>query len=197
MAVLVEAYSVIVRRDSIEKHFIGGWKAFLRNIPNATSCYEEELVRVGFMDPGSVRHYVDQLEQSGLIFLENDKAVDIVVCDQFDGPTTACDWIEFGKLPIDDKRKVSAAWLFEGTRFEGSLHFKGLRIELNMPARWKYEGSLSEKPGYMDKVDCQNHLEFLRKENSVEVYWNKITNKEVYVGRVSGGEPFAPRKRLN
>ncbi len=28
-------------------------------------------------------------------------------------------------------------------------------------------------------------------------YWNKITNKEVYVGRVSGGEPFAPRKRLN
>ncbi len=42
MAVLVEAISVIVRRNSIEKHFIGGWAAFLQTIPNATLCHEDE-----------------------------------------------------------------------------------------------------------------------------------------------------------
>jgi hypothetical protein len=197
MAVLVEAISVIVRRDSIEKHFIGGWPAFLKTIPNATSCYEDKLVRVGFMEPGSVQGYIEVLEQSGLVFMEDDKAVDIVVCDQLQGPTIACDWIEFGKLPIDDDNTVAAAWLFEGPRFTGGLHFKSRKFGLAVPARWKYKGSPSETPQFMDKLDSQKHLEFLRQENGVEVYWNKTTNKEVYVGRAVSGEPLAPKKRLN
>ena len=38
MAVLVEALSVIVRRDAIESRFSGGWPKFLSSIPNSTLC---------------------------------------------------------------------------------------------------------------------------------------------------------------
>jgi hypothetical protein len=197
MAVLVEAISVIVRRDSIDRRFIGGWNAFLKIIPNATLCYEDELARVGFMEPGGVGDFINRLEQSGLVFLENRKAVDIVVCDQFEGPTTACDWIEFGKLPINGDNKVAAAWLFEGRRIMPGLHFNSRSFGLAVPAGWRYEDSLSHNGQHISETEAIKNLEFLRSENGVEVYWNKITNKEVYVGRKIDGAPFAPRKRLS
>jgi len=197
MAVLVEAFSVIVRRDSIDKSFAGGWSAFVRTIPNRTSCYEDELVRVGFMEPDSVRQYIETLEQGGLVFLDDDKAVDMVVCDQHDGPTTTCDWVEFGKLPIDNDRKVAAAWLYEGRRFAGGLHFKGTSMQLATPAHWQYEGSLSQGSQARTMVDDPDDLEFLRREDGVDVYFHKTLNREVYVGRTDDGEPLAPRKLLS
>jgi hypothetical protein len=197
MAVLIEAFSVLVRRDSIENHFTGGWRAFLETIPNWTCCYEEELVRVGFMDPGGVRQYIDTLVEGGLVFLNDGKAVDIVVCDQHDGPTTTCDWIEFGKLHIGDDTRVSAAWLFEGTKPGFGLHIKGTSMQLAVPEGWQYEGSLSQGSRGQHMVDDPNDLEFLREEDGVEVYWHKALNREVFVGRRGGGEPLAPKKLLS
>jgi hypothetical protein len=54
MAVLIEGHSVVVRRGAIEERFRGGWHGFLLAVPNATACYDEHLVRVGFMDPADV-----------------------------------------------------------------------------------------------------------------------------------------------
>lgn len=54
MAVLIEAISVVVRKDAIEKRFPGGWDSFLDEIPNNTLCTDGELVRVGFMSPQDV-----------------------------------------------------------------------------------------------------------------------------------------------
>jgi hypothetical protein len=36
MAVLVEAISVIVRRDAIDGAFDGGWRGFVSSVPNVT-----------------------------------------------------------------------------------------------------------------------------------------------------------------
>ena len=46
MAVLVEAISVIVQRDAIEKRFHGGWREFENAVPNSTLCADDELARV-------------------------------------------------------------------------------------------------------------------------------------------------------
>jgi hypothetical protein len=51
MAVLVEAISVVVRRDAIDRSFEGGWMAFVSRVPNATLCTDNQLARVDFMDP--------------------------------------------------------------------------------------------------------------------------------------------------
>jgi hypothetical protein len=49
MAVLVEALSVIVRREAIVRKDSGGWSAFVAAVSNETFCADSELVRVGFI----------------------------------------------------------------------------------------------------------------------------------------------------
>ena len=61
MAVLVEALSVIVRRDAIVRKYRGGWQEFLQHVPNNTFCTDDELARVGFMHPKDVEAYVTHL----------------------------------------------------------------------------------------------------------------------------------------
>jgi len=58
MAVLVEAISVIVRVDSINKKFPGGWIGFKDHVPNQTLCADNELARVGFMTSEDVKNFV-------------------------------------------------------------------------------------------------------------------------------------------
>ena len=71
MAVLVEALSVIVRRDRIEEKYSGGWSAFKKSIPNATFCADDEIAAVAFMSPNDVQAYVNRLERKGLVFLSH------------------------------------------------------------------------------------------------------------------------------
>lgn len=115
MAVLVEAISVIVRRDAINKGFIGGWRGFLNAVPNNTLCADDDLARVGFMSPPDVEEFVRHLERAGLVFTSNGKALDIAVVDQMRGPTIPAEWLEFAHLALSGNGgKVAACWLFEG-----------------------------------------------------------------------------------
>ena len=153
MAVLCEAISVITRRDSIAAYFRGGWEKFLRDVPNATVCYDDELVRVGFLDPKSVEEYVELLESQGLLFHQPRPKMwgflggkrthtDIVVVDQHRGPTTECSWIEYGSFTLGDgNHEVAACWLFEGERVAAGLHLKSLSFNLATPKNWKPENS--------------------------------------------------------
>ena len=68
MAVLCEGISVIVRRDSIDQNFKGGWAGLLETVPNSTMCTDGELVRVGFLSPADVANYIHELEDLGLQF---------------------------------------------------------------------------------------------------------------------------------
>ena len=128
MPVLCECISVIIKCSSIERFFKGGMDAFYKIIPNDTARSDGELFGVGFMNPMDVKSFIDVLENSGLQFqqskgfslkrLKNRSQNDIVVVDQFMGPTTDCDWIEFSQFPVgENNTMVSACWLFEGTRF--------------------------------------------------------------------------------
>ena len=101
MAVLIEAISVVIRRDAIEQSVPGGWTEFFRVVPNSTLCTDGELARVGFMSPDTVGDFIHELEQLGLSFLEEGSCIDITVVDQQKGPTTTCEWLEFGRLPCD------------------------------------------------------------------------------------------------
>lgn len=107
MSVVIEMLNVVVRRSSIEAKYPGGFAAFEANCPNFTLSADEHLARVGFMGPWDVESFLAELEQAGLTFLENDTAVDIVVLEHFEGPTTACAWIDWGSVPDGHL----AAWL--------------------------------------------------------------------------------------
>lgn len=47
MAVLVEAISIIIKRNVIEEKFPNGWEGFILEAPNGSLCADDELARVG------------------------------------------------------------------------------------------------------------------------------------------------------
>jgi len=182
MAVLVEAISVIVRRDSIESKYAGGWEAFLTDVPNATLCSDDQLARVGFMDPNAVGKYVGHLESKGLLFQSEERSVDIAVVDQQRGLTLGCDWLEFApQLSVTEGVKMSACWFFEGPRMGHGLHIPGgPGLKIATPAGWEYEGSLSQRFSFVETGRKDERLKFLRAEGGVKVYLDLDTGKEVY-----------------
>ena len=184
MAVLVEAISVIVRRDAIDKRFQGGWREFENVVPNCTLCADDELVRVGFMSPPDVEAFVRHLEKGGLTFVKNGQAVDIAVVDQMRGPTMPADWLEFAHLSLGETGdKVAACWLFEGPRIASGIHMSAKGMTLATPDGWNYDNSLSANFKFVGNDEIGEKLKILRHENGTEVYLDLSTGKEVYVGR--------------
>jgi hypothetical protein len=181
MAVLVEAISVVVRRDSIERSFDGGWTAFVAFVPDATLCTDGRLARVGFMDPKTVGKFVGSLQAAGLAFLESGKCTDIVVVDQQRGPTMPCEWLEFAHIPFGKSGgKVAACWLFEGRRLAPGVHFPGISIDLATPGNWTFEGSLSERFSFVPNEDVGDRLKYLRTESGLDVFLDTSTGREVF-----------------
>lgn len=184
MAVLVEAISVIVRRDAIDARFPGGWRQFLAIVPNGTLCSDEGLARVGFMSPVDVDAFVGRLEEGGLTFTLDGKAVDIAVVDQMRGPTMPAEWLQFARLSIGGTGdKVAACWLFEGPRMGAGIHLPAKGMTLATPDGWVYEDSLSAKFKFVENEALREKMKFLRHENGMDVYLDRSTGKEVYVGR--------------
>jgi len=114
----------------------------------------------------------------GLQYLsDGGAAVDLVVVDQQHGPTTPCNWIEFGFVTVDGHRLASC-------RLKGSTS-----RQLMTPDGWQFERSLSKTFGFVPTGEDDKNLRFLRQENGLDVYWNELTGKEVYVGRTGINQP--------
>lgn len=186
MAVLAEAISVIVRRDSIAARCRGGWTSFVSDAPNATLCYDDAVARIGFMFPDEVENYIEQLESRGLRFLRAGRATDLAVVDQQRGLTTQCDWLEFARIRWGDEGRVSACWFFDGPRVAAGVHMKGLSLDLATPPGWDYQGSLSQQFTFIPSGEAKDRLRFLRREDGVEVYLDLNTGREVFIA--GGGE---------
>jgi len=179
MAVLIEAISIVIRVDALLAAFDNDWARFKRTVPNDSLCADVELARVGFMAPQDAEQYVKLLESSGLRFIVDGSSKDIVVVDQMHGPTSPCDWIEFGSIPLNnDERKRVAACRLKGSASK----------ELVTPDGWTFESSLSCSHGFVPGGAEDKSLEFLRSEGGMDVYWSKLSHKEVYVAR-AGGKP--------
>ena len=88
MAVLIEAISVVVRKDAAVRSFRGGWESFRVIIPNNTFCADTEISRIGFMEPNAARNFIERLEFGGLTFVEDGEAKDLAAVDQQRGSTT-------------------------------------------------------------------------------------------------------------
>ena len=189
MPVLCECISVIIKCSSIERFFKGGMDAFYKIIPNDTARSDGELFGVGFMNPMDVKSFIDVLENSGLQFqqskgfslkrLKNRSQNDIVVVDQFMGPTTDCDWIEFSQFPVgENNTMVSACWLFEGTRFGlGPQISEDQLNNLAVPHGWTPDQT--ESISFHSDYES-DRFQFLRHENGLDVYLEKTTGKEHY-----------------
>lgn len=171
MAVLIEAISVVFRKKTIDGLFPGGWSAFLEGAPNRTLFSDGNLGCVSFMHPEDVGNYIFYLESLGLDFVRSGVTKDIAVVDQLRGLTVASPWLRFAEV-IKDGNSVSACWL--ASEEPGFVFTR---------RGWSYEGSLSEKPGFVAKEDVTRKLRFLRSVDGVDVYVDLETGKKVFLGR--------------
>jgi hypothetical protein len=154
---------------------MGGWNAFVQSVPNRTLCYDDSIARVGFMMTQDAKSFVDSLISNGLVFVQNAKAIDVVVVDQLHGPACGCDWIECGYLEhFASKIKIKYC------RFAGSKS-----LQCSLPEGWEYEKSISRKFSYIAEEDMASRLSFVRHEEGKDVFLDRVTGKEVYIGRTS------------
>jgi len=89
MAILIEAISVVFRKEAIDDKFPGGWTRFLNDAPNRTLFSDGELGCLGFMHPEDVEKYVFYLESFGLDFDIGGQTKDTAVVDQVRGNSLA------------------------------------------------------------------------------------------------------------
>ncbi|GAM96842.1 TPR repeat-containing protein [alpha proteobacterium U9-1i] len=106
MSVLVEAITVVVKANAIEKALPGGLRAFESAAPNSTFRSDGLLAAVGFMTPTDVEVFVRGLERDGLRHIRNGEAIDLAVVDQIHGPTVPCDWLD---VAADEQGNMTAS----------------------------------------------------------------------------------------
>jgi hypothetical protein len=166
MSILVEAITVIFRNSTAEALIQGGVDTIQKNPPNSTFRTDGNLSAIGFMNPSDIEIFVNSLKELGFKFIKNGHAVDIAVCDQNRGFTTDCEW-----LGTDlDERGIRYCWLL-GEK----------PGEIVTQAGWNYENSMYTKGSFEEEGASMDHLEFIRDEGGMGVYWDKNKNKEVYI----------------
>ena len=172
MAVLIEALNVIIKVSVLEKKYPGGVQAYTSDCPNKTFCTDGRLTRVGFMCPEDVDSFLQRLELQGLQTTDSAGCPDVVVVDQHAAaPAAPCRWIAVGRF----NDSVIGAWSIDPDDVPGELY---------VPRSWKFEGSLSENPGYVSSEERAERFVFDGFDGRNDVFIDLETGKKVYVGRV-------------
>ena len=142
MPVLVEANSVIARRDAIDARMQGGWEEFQRLAPAETLCTDGEIVRVGFDAVEGMAEFIRLLLARGLRYGAGPAEDDIATFRLEFGPDgphskhSPCDWIVFAYY----------TWTDTGWRVISAVMKNGQasKNEVVFPSGWEYENSPSQ-----------------------------------------------------
>ena len=178
MSVLLECLSVIVKNSKIISDFPGGMNGFMESMPSGHNCTDGEIIRVGFMHPDDTEKYVQFLKSLGLIFVKNDKAVDICVIDCYYGSWSDCDWLEDGEFfPEDYPNKR----IYYARLMDSKLKCVEKLKDIALPEVWTIENNEFSNIDY--EPTNREDYEYIGKEGKLEVYFDKKKGKKVYVGR--------------
>lgn len=162
MAIPIEGFTVVARKARIE-HLL---EDDAIEIPNVTALGDDDIWRCCFMAEADARAFMQSLEKLDLNVSQGPDS-DVVLVNEFDRSVDPyCEWLVTARWD-----KAVIAWM-AGTRPESIVAREG----------WdpKVGSRLSFRPSY-----SLDNLEFLRLENNVEVFLNRETGEEVYIGRTS------------
>jgi hypothetical protein len=147
MSVLVEALTVVFRNTNANMKLKGGSGSLCDIAPNETYRTDGFLSAVGFMNPRDAKSFVDQLEAIGFVFIEQEQAIDIAICDQNEGFTSACDWLETEKNEFG----VRYCWLLGKP--------KGI---MATPLGWSLATSLYHTGSFIPDEEIPEQIKFLK-----------------------------------
>jgi hypothetical protein len=111
MSVLVECFSLVVRRSDLERRYPGGMNAYESDCPNRTLCADRSLVRVGFMAVDDLYQFMLRvLTRAGLASTPTGLVEDL----HADAHSVAI--VEQGRGPWDPE---ASSWLVHAERADG------------------------------------------------------------------------------
>jgi tetratricopeptide (TPR) repeat protein len=113
MSVVVEAFTLVLQHETVARAYPGGIHGFRLDFHDSFAA-DENLVRMGSMDPRDVRVTVDRLQELGVRYATQSEYLEMAVALQEIGPTAACRWLTFTR-----RDGTSLCWL-EGEA-EGEL----------------------------------------------------------------------------
>jgi hypothetical protein len=155
--------------DTADACVAGGLEAVRQNAPNNTFRTDGRVSAVSFMVPGDVGHFVSTLEKVGFKFVESGSSIDVAVIDQRTGFTTVCDWLETDV----DHRGVRYCWSAGSTPGEMAV-FKN----------WNFKNSLySSNSSFIPNDALADSLDFIETKDNLNIYRDKKTGQERFVGR--------------
>ncbi|PCJ54345.1 MAG: hypothetical protein COA79_22040 [Planctomycetota bacterium] len=162
MAIAIEGYTVVAKKSRINQLI----KKKLIEAPNSTSLDDNNIWRCCFMAKSDALEFIEKLEKLDLNASQGPDS-DVVLVDEFDRIIEPyCEWLITAVL-----HKSFIAWK-EGTDPDSITALKGWNPKIG-------SGLISQNQ-YSD-----SNLEFLRLDENVEVFIDKSTGKEVYIGRTS------------
>jgi hypothetical protein len=168
VAVVIEAFTVIVRNSTLEEKYPGGREAFAADCPNRTYCDDGNLSRIAFMHSDDVRAFIEKLARKGLVPLREGCAIDVALVSSSHGlhAKNGCDWLVFATF-----KGVPVAWE-DGKSPAPIVGPPGFELGCQME--------------YVTPEAAKDRFVYLRSEDGVGIYLDKTTGKEAYMGRVHG-----------
>ena len=162
MAVTIEGFCVVVKKDVISQVFEDETLV----PPNEMYLADDDIWRCGFMAESDAQKFMKKLASFELN-VSSGPDPDAVIISEFNQEVHPyCEWIETASW-----EKAVIAWK------SGSKPTRVVAME-------GFDPSVGSGLSFHDP-ESMDHLEFLRLDNNVEVFMNKETGKEVFIGRTS------------
>ncbi|WP_372896672.1 tetratricopeptide repeat protein [Stieleria sp.] len=165
MPVLLEGTAVVIRNDALDRCLEGGASDFHTIAPNAMSFGDGELTQASFMSPRDAELFRDKLLLMGLCGDEG--APDVVLVDAHNRSMhPLCDWLQL----IEYKGNLIASLVGNES---------GVVVA---PETWDPDAGPTLQ--HMSADEVRNRLEFVRREERVDVYRDKETGQLLYSARL-------------
>ena len=103
--IVISMIKVILKTESIETNYAGGWKAFVERY-NMDTIYKPELVPLTAMNYDDLNTTVDELEGKGLAL-----GRDFAVADARQGVLEPCEGIEFEESIFGNPPRQGLEWI--------------------------------------------------------------------------------------
>lgn len=162
MAVPIEGYSVVAKLERVRPLLDEGSIV----APNSTALADDDIWRCCFMAEADARSFIDRLSEHGLNTSRGPDS-DVVLVGEFDQLVDPyCEWLNLGTWS-----KAVIGWRV-GTEPKTVVAKEGWDPEVGSGLTRRSQSEMED-------------LEFVRLDGNVEVYREKSTGQEVYLGRTA------------
>ena len=138
MTILLEAMSVVVRCDSLERLGSDGLDHVFSSIPNQTYCSDGSLARVGFLVEQDALDFISFLESVGLVHLQGEESIDFTIVLQGQKDLSPCAWLERFELDYQGTLLDVAAFVDAN----GNVHLGETPGDFVGPDGWSLDNAI-------------------------------------------------------